>query len=349
MTNKANLRPAADYPGGGYAIVRIDDPLGVSTTAHISIFDLFRERYLGPHEWQPDAHDFGPYPTTPTPDGVAMEICIGPEIVNQIAEFTSILIEIGGHATTLTWPDNVLQDPRAQPYGTIYKEPDPTENLSDTVQRPVEDAAFTDAKDAGQPEDDDAQTVDEREPSVTPPPAEPQKRSFVPLLIGLLLVAILGGLGIWLFTKDQGATTEAEPEPEPVETAVACTIDNALNGGLAPLEMLAIFADRSDVGTCDPAIDANFALRLTEQAAVNGSADALAAIGDIYNPFYSHPLLTDRLAVTLSDDAAIAVDYYRRAIAAGGGPSEDALSAFCEGTSDSADIMLQQDRQELCE
>lgn len=349
MTNKASLRPAADYPGGGYAIVRIDDPLGVSTIAYINIFDLFRERYLGPHEWQPDAHDFGPYPTMPTTDGVAMEICIGPEIVNQIAEFTNIRIEIGGHATTLTWPDNVLQDPRAQPYGTIYKEPDPSEILSDTVQRPVDDTTVTDGKDAKHPEDDDAQTLDEREPVVTPPPAEQKKGSFVPLMIGLLFVAVLGGLGIWWFTKDQGAATEPEPNPEPVETVVECTIGNALNGDLAPLEMLATFADRSDAGDCDPAIDANFALRLTEQAAVNGSADALAAIGDVYNPFYSHPLLTDRLAVTLSDDAAIAVDYYRRAIAAGGGPSEDALRAFCEGTSDSADIMLQQDRQELCE
>lgn len=334
MTNIASVFPSPDYPSGGYAIVRVSDPLGVSPNTKISIYDLFRERYLGMHDWQPDAHEFGPYETTPTSDGAAVEFCIGPEIVNQIAEFTNIRIDIGGHPTTLTWPDNVLQDPSAVPYGTIYKDDEPKDDgsagLTTTVQ--IEDVI----------EKEETVTTDPPPPLPAPPP--PAKRKPWWLLI-LLLLLIAAGLGAWWLTRD----TDEPPVTPPEEPALACTLENALNGDAAPLDMLLQFADRSDAQECNPAVDAAFALRLTEQAATNGDATALAAIGDVYNPFYANPLLEDRLGVVLSDDAAIAFSYYLRARDAGGAAAADALAVICAGTETTTDFIVQQDRRELCE
>ena len=331
MTNIVTIHPAPDYPGGGYAVIRVSDPIGLSGTARIRVFDLFRERYLGEHDWQPDPFDFGPYQTVSK--GETVEFCIGPEIVNRVPEFTSVRIEVGGHPTTLTWPEDILQDPTRASNSTIYREEDHGDQLVNETVTPVAEPIVAPPALVQDPP---------VAPEPTPPPAEKKDPKSLAWLWILLIVIAAAAIAVWWFVLRE------TPAPTPV-VAIDCSLEGALADADGPLAALAGLADAADAGDCDAPIDASFALRLIEQAAVNGDATALATLGDIYNSYTTNPLVEERLSVALSEDPVIAFDYYRRAQDAGGADLDAQLAAICEGTEETGDMMIQMERRDLCQ
>ncbi|WP_342078210.1 hypothetical protein [Yoonia sp. SS1-5] len=372
MSNSVTLHPSPNHPSGGFAIVRVSNPLGLSQTARISVYHMFMERYLGEHDWQPDSHDFGPYEILQAEDPHAIEFCIGPEIVNRVEGFTSVKVEVGGHPTTLTWPENILQDESAVPYGTIYRPPEPTEPPQQDLVGQTQDAPVAPPP---EPEVIAEPPAPEPEPEPTPapptpPPPEPEpepepdtgKGSPLPwIILGILLLLLIAGVVYWfMFVRDADGTDDTDTTP-PTETETSdggpvlrppeetnCSVSYAANFPQGPLAALVQLADLSDEGNCEPPIDDQFALRVIESAAAGGSAEALAALGDVYNGFVDDPIIEGRLGLALSDDAAIAFDYYRRAQAAGATDLSAQLGPLCDGTADTQDFLLIQDRQELC-
>lgn len=334
MTNSVTIHPAPDHPGGGYAVIRVSDPIGLSANARISVFDLFRERFLGEHDWQPDPFEFGPYYTKA--EGDTVEFSIGPEIVNRVSEFTSVRVEVGGHPTTLTWPENILQNPTAVSYSTIYSEEDTGKILEKETVRPP-------ALEPSHVEDpiDTLPFESAPQPSSKPDPKEPKRliSSYI-----FLIIAIIAGFVIWWFAlRDTSDITRDD-----VVATIDCSLEGALASDTGPVAALGSLADASDAGDCDLVIDASFALRLIEQAAVNGDGIALATLGDIYSSYTINPLVEERLGVALSEDPVIAFDYYRRAQEAGSPNLEAQLAAICEGTDESGDMMIQVEREDLC-
>lgn len=129
-----------------------------------------------------------------------------------------------------------------------------------------------------------------------------------------------------------------------------CSVEAALGLEGDMLLILSDFADAADAGDCDTAIDADFALRLIEEAAGAGDPSAMLAFGALYDANVDQPLLETRLGLSLTDDPTLALGWYGRAREAGSTEAANAVQSLCEATAAITDnFQLQFVREDYCE
>lgn len=340
MSSALSVLPDPARPGGGYA--RLVMPAGsVPTgTAAVSVFNMFRERYLGPAEWQPTEAFFGPYEVATLPDG-SQAVTIGPEIVNALEEFVTVKFRIGPFSSVVTWPETVPQLPGAAGIGQI---------LTSGQVEEIECGGLRGRVEKTPPKKDDPQPP----PPPPPPPPGPQTRRW--WLLALLLALILAGVGAWFYLNREEPVPPVAPvipdeehgEEQTTTPPPACSAEAALAAHPAPGEALRSLLDDSAAGRCTGTIDADFGLLMIRNAAQAGSADALMAFGDLYNEAVTDPVIEEELGIVLADDPSLALDYYARARDADAAGAADAIAAVCESIADATDLLVADARREFC-
>lgn len=348
MSRILRVEPDPNYPGGGHALLHFPPGALSGPTADLSVFDLFREKYLGQGDWQPLPALFGPYPVRPDAQG-GSSISVGPEIVNAIGEFVSIRIDAGNFSATTNWPDTVSPDPGAAAIGSIRSNADA--------------AAPHDLRGIGPRHANEIAQVTEVVPEQLPQPDLPpptRTRSGTPWAVAAaaLLLAVGAAAGWWYLTQgdtpapDQpviAADTSAPATEPPAQTVNACSLSavDAASEGLAA--RLSGLASLQQTGNCEAQAATDLALRLIERDAASGGADALLLFGQLYDPGATDALVEGQLGLTLSKDASIALDYYTRAASAGSAAAGPAKQALCATTADSSDPQVAATREELCQ
>lgn len=153
-------------------------------------------------------------------------------------------------------------------------------------------------------------------------------------------------------TQTTDDTTDTTTTPDPVEVAESrdCSVEAALALEGDMLLILSEFADAADAGDCDTAVDADFALRVIEEAAGAGDPSAMLAFGALYDANVDQPLLETRLGLSLTDDPTLALGWYGRAREAGSTEAANAVQSLCEATAAITDnFQLQFVREDYCE
>ncbi len=110
------ILPDPEHPRGGFALLSLLDGTAAET-ATVAIQNTFSGQFLGENGWQPTRAMFGPYPVRGSGDDA--RILIGPEIVNQLEEYTALRITVGEETAETSWPDDVVPAPGAASIGGI--------------------------------------------------------------------------------------------------------------------------------------------------------------------------------------------------------------------------------------
>lgn len=326
MTTDIDIEPDPSRPLGGYA--RIVLPAG--TLAHsevtLSVYEMFKERFLGQDGWQPTKTAFGPYPVQSTASG--QQILIGPEIVNHLSEFVPVRLDFGDFEAELTWPDTVAVAPNAPPIGyEIGHETAPT-----PPPQPPGPSLTPGPGPGNPPLSPPPGPTPGAVPGPTPGPAPaptpglgPGGRSpWVPLLIvGLVALALAaGGYYYW-------SSLEPEPEPEPAPGPEPEPADPCAAEGLTGSD--AAFDKRLEsLRGCADAASAETALAILESGVAAGDPDALLLFGHLYNPDVTDEDIESAVGLSFGDNFAVAIDYYSRAKDAGSDTAAEALAQACE-------------------
>jgi hypothetical protein len=335
------ILPDLDEPAGGYAWIVIPSGQITGADAPVALFDSYRERWLGPTtgtvvpvgdpNWQNERHEFGPYPVARGQDGDRLRV--GPEIVNQLEEYTQLEMTVGGVSAAVIWPDNVLPRAGAAVLGKLI-----------SADRPTPSAGQTNL--VGKAPESSAPPPEEPPPPVVAEqagPAEnvaPKRRNLVPI-IGLGALAATVAIAALIYVmSDRPSTTaavvppveepvaEVPPEPDPEPTVIAdadtCSRETLMEtaGGFDAVE-----AALSD---CGADVSADTILFLIEEAALREDARALALFGALYDDAADEPLARDIAGLRLRDDPGVAARYYARAVAAGSPVAAERLRAVCD-------------------
>lgn len=342
MSRAFSISPDPAHPGGGHA--RLHFPPGAVTgpTVDLTVFGLFREKYLGPGGWQPVPARFGAYAVQPDANGGAL-VVIGPEIVNAMEEFVSVRFDTGSFQAVATWPETVSPDQDALPVGTIRVPgtPEPDNRL---IGQHTATSATTPPAVPEQPAStggDDP--VENTNPTVSTPI---WRKWWLWAVLGVLLAGAVALAVFW-----PGNDPEPVPAPPPLPPAVptaTCSLDSVTASGADLAARLSGAADLLSDGTCDAGQAADLGLALIERGAADNDPAALLLFGRIYDPGVRDDLAQDRLGIRLAEDAAVALDYYRRAADAGAPDAQAALGDLCGRTVDAADPLIAATHQELC-
>jgi hypothetical protein len=354
MMTEVEIEPDPSRPLGGYA--RVVLPAGSLSEAEVSVsvYELFKERFLGIDGWQPTEAAFGPYPVEST--STQQHFVIGPEIVNHLSEFVPVRFAFGGFTSEVTWPDTVATAPNAPPLGQVIGE-----KPAAAAGGPLEPVADTERQDAAPassqpPEGQPAQSPEIRptrpEPASVKPTLPPGRGedgktgvSWVALLLGAVLIAALaiGAYFYWISLEpaplvEIAPVTEEEPEPDPVEETVTETEEPVAEPEIDPCAAETLrgsdegFAMRLEsLRGCAGAASAETALSILEAGVDAGDAEALLLFGHLYNPNVTDSDIEGAMGLSFSDNFEVAIDYYSRARDAGLDAAADALTQACEG------------------
>lgn len=323
------VHPDPQEPAGGYAFLELQAGSLPDGAQRVAVFDAFGERWLArandtdasggiaEAHWQTELFEFGPYEVY-RHDG-ADWVRIGPEIVNQLAEYAPLRFTLAGRTHDVTWPDDI--PPRAgaavlgglQPVGR--KQAEVIDRRVGTVEMDG-------------PADEEI-VIPERPPTPEEEPEEldvEARRGRAWHLPLLLAAFVIGAFLAWYFWPE----TEPEPEPGPVvtEQAAPCTRETlaATRGGFVAIA--------EAIRACGSDVQPDTALSLVEEAAAADDPDALLLFGTLYDGESLDPRIENLTGLTFADDPAQAVEYYARAVNAGSGAAAGNLSKTCERLAD---------------
>ena len=339
MSIDVDIEPDPSRPLGGYARVLL--PAGALARGEVSltIYEMFKERYLGQDGWQPTKAAFGPYPVETTPTG--QRFVIGPEIVNHLSEFAPVRLGFGDAEVEVTWPDTVAVAPNAPPIGSVIGPTPKPEVLEgpyggddDARDDDTGEGGFDDAGGSGGPEPgtEDGLGADEPGPGSGGAGGTTTgglSRGVLLLVGGLVLALAAGGYYYWSTLApvpvvdpepepDGELVVEPEPAPDP---CAAETLRGSEEGFSTRLETL-----RGCAGSASP----ETALDILEAGVAEGDAEALLLFGHIYNPGVTDEDIEGAVGLSFGDNLAVAIDYYSRAGDAGSESAVEALSQACD-------------------
>ena len=329
------VHPDPQEPAGGYAFFELPEGTLADEQVTLTVFDAFGERWLGldtaqgaqvpigePH-WQGDPHAFGPY--TVYRHEQADWVRVGPEIVNQVGEYMSLRLGIGGGDYAVNWPDNVPPRAGAAVLGGIRP-----------LRKPAPEPAPAPLQ---APEPEPEPTPD---PTPTPQPnptprkplrAEPKtsvepRRALWPWL--LLFLALGAGVAAWWFwpTTRPDRVAEAIPAAEPVAQPVA---DAGNPCSLAALVSVPgrFSAVAPQLRACGDQLSPDVALAVVETHVERDDADALFLMATLYDGTQQDADVEERIGLTFSADDARAAEYYARAGETGLARAAGQLQATC--------------------
>lgn len=357
---RLSIRPDAAHPAGGYATLTVEGGTDLGADVTVSVFDVYSGRHLGENGWQAEKVSFGPYAVAGTPQGPT--VVIGPEIVNQLEEYTALRFDIGGQTFDASWPDDVIQDPGAALAGGILvaERPDHDPRPEPTVVLAGRDRAMPEPPSEPDPE-----------PPTSPPlPAAPpdpvtgtatddtetgqSRTGLIVVALALLLAVALGGW--WFMTQDPSAplpdervaetpTTPTQAEPAPV-TASADPCDTA---DLETLRGLAFAQADALMRQCGATLGAETALTFVTAAAAGGEAAALLLVGKLYDPAADDPDLEGAMGIQLGDTPSNAARYYSDAAAAGSEDAAGLLASVCERLAGMTDTLSSSAHEDYCQ
>ena len=308
------VHPDPRHPEGGFACLDLPGGSLDQPAVKVSVYDAFGERWLAPSgaarvkiddpNWQSQPHGFGPYEVER--DGGVDRVRIGPEIVNQIEAYMPLRLVVGAQSGDVTWPDDVPPRAGAAALGGLevigrapVAEPAP-------VPRPT-------MPEAAPPPPPVAEPAPPPAPE-TPDAPRPARRLWLPLLLGL---AVLAAAVVWLFAAEDRPRAADKAAPDHCTYAAL----SALPGGYDAIE--------AEIRTCGADIPADTALRLVEDAAARGEPRALLLFGTLYDGETLDPRVENLIGLTFDDDPARAAEYYDRAALAGSGEAGTRLAAIC--------------------
>ncbi len=331
-----DIRPDAAHPQGGYAVLVLPGDAVQGDSVPVSVRDNYGGRFLGENGFQATQVAFGPYAVERA--GADARIVIGPEIVNQIEEYTPVRILVGDAAADVSWPDSVVPAPGAPAIGGIYRAPGATGSALTGTQAPPVSPPPAPAR----PDPEPAPAPVPAPPEATLAPAQdtpaaraekPARR--LPMIVGLLALLAIGGAAAYLLLMPEEVPTTPvaaappPPPPAPTEPCATETLDAAFGTGFAALSDL--------LRACTTQVSADDALRYVERAADAGDAAALALFGTLYDGERTDPAIETDIGLTFVDAPDRAASYYARAVEAGSDTAADYLHATCtrlEGLSD---------------
>lgn len=116
-----HIEPDPAHPRGGYALISLNPGDVADPAVSLTIRNSFNDKYLGAAGWQSDKAFFGPYDVQVKGDQA--QFIVGSEIVNQIEEYTMLMIGIGDREYEVSWPDDVMQGPPAATIGGVSASP----------------------------------------------------------------------------------------------------------------------------------------------------------------------------------------------------------------------------------
>jgi hypothetical protein len=332
------VEPDPAHPHGGHARLVLTGIAGLAPGAEVlvGVLDPYSGKHLGAQGFQRDPVAFGPYRVAGTVGrGV---VTLGPEVVNQIAEYAALRISVSDPATgaprvaaEVRWPDSVFPATGAARIGGLVT-PGRPPGAAPPPPDPTPDPA---------PADADPGPV--RAPLRAPVRAAAPRRARWPWALGAAVVAGLVAAAVYwaagLVDVDRplvepettaaapaAPETDREPAPEPAAEPVP---DTCGAGALADLSSGPFDAVMDRLAACGPAISADRAFALVESAAVAGEARALYLFGVLYDADTLDAGLETEIGVQLTDSPEIAADYYARAAAAGWAEAAVRLAAVC--------------------
>ncbi|MFZ1726970.1 MAG: hypothetical protein WAU13_09985 [Albidovulum sp.] len=342
------VSPDPAHPTGGYALFETPADTVTGDEVLISVFDTYSERYLGETDWQATSVDFGPYAVERSGDTV--KIKVGPEIVNQIEEYSALRISLNGKKWNVDWPDDVIQLPGAARIGPIYSPGEKSaalgpDNLVGTrTEKPNEPLTDKDHEDSAS-----------AAPVVAENPAAGSRKA---LWLGLaVLIAALVAAAAWYYlTQMEPApapqtppVTEPSPEPAPETPPVPETPSNpCAPDAIAALGDQAFTAIQSQLATCGTAVSPDAALKLIETAADRNDPAALEAFAEFYDADEATNPIESVIGLHFDDTPAIAAEYYARAKEAGSETAPAKLDRLCQRMAGSPDTLAKNAVKEYC-
>ncbi|WP_428929769.1 hypothetical protein [Marinibacterium sp. SX1] len=350
-----NIQPDPAHPRGGYARLSLAADAVQTPAVSITLRNSFNEKYLGQKGWQSEKAFFGPYNLEPDGDRVAF--VVGTEIVNQVEEYTALVIEIGDQSFEVSWPDDIKQGPPAATVGGVSATPPKASGGTgpNLVGKAKETPPAADTVDTI-PEDPPAPPVREAQPETPPPTARipdpdagPARRRTAPIAAVVLLALLAAGAAYWALSRPgPEPVAVVEEEPEPV-AEVAAPADPCSEDGLNASTADGYGGLVDQLQACGGAVSADAALGLIELGVDANDPAALATLGRLYDQAVEIAVVETDMGLTFADNPARSAEYYSRAISAGDGVgAAENLAAVCERLSDATDTLSQGARQDFC-
>lgn len=303
MSKAFRITPDPDHPVGGYARLYLpgDDPRDPSAEASpnaapLFLRDAYADRYLGDSGWQSvrvtlTAEGSGR-------DGQGSYLTLGPAVLEAVTAFTPIEITLGQHQGMITWPGDL---PRLPPAARRHE-------LRATRNRPATPAAPV------EPSEDPPSEI-------TADPVGGPRRPAWPLYLAgaLVTLAVAGGAAYLLWPERMQAP--ALPK-DPAVSLETCTRAALLAGGPSYREAMEAMA------ACEN-IDPNTALAVLRWGEGAGSADALMALGRLYDAAVTDSVYEYQIGIRFEPDPSLAAGYYAAAKGADAPGAEEALKQVC--------------------
>jgi hypothetical protein len=338
------VRPDPYHPLGGHALLEIDQPLAQGPVS-VSIMDLAEERYLGPKGWQQAPVALGPFEARD--DGGKVVVPVGPGIVDNIDEYTTLKLTVGGVSAQLSWPDTIRTSPDRIGLGGLGMLAGSAPAKPPPPPPPAEPTA---PPEAPVPPERPPESRIERSPETIDPVPDKPKSLLVPILLGLVLLAAIAGVVWYVVTQmpddaptdgipDETNTTSPPPPPPPPQRAAGC--DAAGLAAAAEMDPAPAF---EAIAGCGAGSDADQRLAIIERAADAGVPAAIAMIGRWYDPAQAEAVGSG----FATRDAGQAARYYHEALAAGYEPAQPLLDAACAALDPATNPLHEIAREDYC-
>lgn len=245
-------------PEGGHALLVVPGRASEAGTSLTVTVRRFRESdpCLGPNGWQPAEHRFKPRRRTTRGDDLVL--VLGPRIVDQVEEFTTVMVGVPEFdlSENLHWP--ALRPSSGLPGAGLDDEPEeeeeelpPPKAAPKTEPAAVADEGLADA--ASLLARKDAQEPEAEEPPPPPGPAPEPKKSRWPLFVGLGVLAIAAAVAAFLLIPGEEEILE-EDVKKSEETATDDTKADEATDGTADESDTTDETDTAD-GTTDGTAD----------------------------------------------------------------------------------------------
>lgn len=344
------IRPDPAHPRGGYAGIQVGADAVSGPEVSLTLRNSFNDKYLGEDGWQSEKAFFGPYSVRA--EGDKAEFVVGTEIVNQIEEYTALVIAVDGREFEVSWPDDIRPGPPAATVGGVSATPPKTSadtgptlvgkvrEEPEPVEAPEpEEPTVVDEPEAGAKPDTDAATL-----------ANGKGGSRVGIIALVVLLALAGAGGLyWFLTQDEPVAETEEDEEQETDEIVVPEPDPCSPDGLNALVTNGYGGLIAGLQACDGLISADDALGLIEQGVDAGDPAALVAMGQLYDGDVDIDIVETRMGLTLTDDPSRAAEYYARAVQAGDGVgAAEALAQVCTGLETATDTLSQGAWQDYC-
>lgn len=341
----------------GHAQLRLAKGALPDPTATVTVVDRYKERGLGQSDgsqavWNGKGHAFGPYAVEADSDGRPF-VEIGPEIANWLEEYQRLRLTVGATTADVVWPETIERAAAATHGARIA-------GAAAAAPKPAP-AAKSEAPPQAAPAFEPSSLVaPARDPAETP--VSPGRRWLYwgigsAVALSLIVAGLLVSAPHWKPQFDDLLTsiwpdrpdTDTDTGTSPASASTSCAA--LAPDGLAadPRGAIEALLAQSAQGGCTGGVDATLALRHLQTAATQGSGEALAMFGGLYDPTHRDPLLNDQLALTLSDDVSLALDYYTRAEAAGAAEVRTAITELCASIAGATDPRAAEAEREFCE